>query len=473
MPFGLKDTDYKLIKNVFQQFPKIHEVIVFGSRAMGTEKPGSDVDLALKGSDIKLDDILKLKHKLEELPIIYDFDIINYATINTPALVEHIDRHGIQFYKKQETPNEWKTYKLGDVLEIKYGKDHKHLADGNIPLYGSGGIMRYVETALYDKESILIPRKGTLSNLFYLDKPFWSVDTMFYTKIKDGNNGKYLYYLLKSMDLASMNVGSAVPSLTTEVLNKVGINVPDESTQKEIAQILTSLDDKIELNLQMNQTLEAMAQAIFKEWFVDFNFPGFDGQLVNGLPKGWKKEALDEKISFLNGLALQKFPPKSEVEYLPVIKIRELKQGVSESSDKASTEIDIKYIIEDGDILFSWSGSLEVVMWCNGKGALNQHLFKVSSDNYPKWFYYYWVKEYLAIFQATAADKATTMGHIQRRHLTESLINIPDKDTLKNANAILEPILERIKLNAVQIQILTQTRDALLPKLMSGQIAVV
>jgi len=368
--------------------------------------------------------------------------------------------------------SDWRTYRLGDVLEIKYGKDHKHLTDGGIPLYGSGGIMRYVEKALYEEESILIPRKGTLSNLFYLNIPFWSVDTMFYTKIKKGNNGKYLYYLLKSMDLASMNVGSAVPSLTTEVLNKVEINVPNEETQTQIAQILTSLDDKIELNLQMNQTLEAMAQAIFKEWFVDFKFPGFDGELVDGLPKGWKKEALDEKISFLNGLALQKFPPKNETDYLPVIKIRELKQGISESSDKASTEIDKKYIIEDGDILFSWSGSLEIVMWCNGKGALNQHLFKVSSEKYPKWFYYYWTKEFLPIFQATAADKATTMGHIQRRHLTESLINVPDKDTLKLANDILAPLLERIKSNAIQIQTLIQTRDSLLPRLMSGKIEV-
>lgn len=161
--------------------------------------------------------------------------------------------------------SEWKTYKLSELVEIKYGKDHKHLADGVIPVYGSGGIMRFAETHLYDRESILIPRKGTLSNLFYLDKPFWSVDTMFYTKIKNGVHGKYLYYLLKSMDLASMNVGSAVPSLTTEVLNKVEISLPDLPTQRQIAQILSSLDDKIELNLQMNQTLEAMAQAIFKE----------------------------------------------------------------------------------------------------------------------------------------------------------------------------------------------------------------
>lgn len=397
--------------------------------------------------------------------------------------------------------SEWKTYKLSELVEIKYGKDHKHLADGKIPLYGSGGIMRYVDTPLYEQESILIPRKGTLSNLFYLNIPFWSVDTMFYTKIKEGNNGKYLYYLLKSMDLASMNVGSAVPSLTTEVLNKVEINVPDLATQRQIAQILTSLDDKIELNLQMNQTLEAMAQALFKEWFVDFNFPksselGLEGlnddkildeekekkeilQSSNqqnpnsdNLPKGWRNEPIDKNIEFLNGLALQKFPPLNEDEFLPVIKIRELKQGFTSASDKASTEIPEKYVINDGDILFSWSGSLEVVLWCEGKGALNQHLFKVSSTVYPKWFYFFWVREYLPLYKSIAEGKATTMGHIQRRHLTDTIINVPNKELMILADNILSPILDKIQENKIQIQTLTQTRDTLLPKLMSGVLQV-
>jgi type I restriction enzyme S subunit len=242
--------------------------------------------------------------------------------------------------------------------------------------------------------------------------------------------------------------------------------------QKEIASILSSLDDKIELNLHMNQTLEAMAQAIFKEWFVHFIFPGFDGELVDGLPKGWRKEPIDKSIEFLNGLALQKFPPQSETDFLPVIKIRELRQGVTDSSDKASLEIPEQFIIVDGDILFSWSGSLEVVLWCDGKGALNQHLFKVSSKHFPKWFYYLWTKHYLPIYQSIASDKATTMGHIQRRHLTETIINVPNSDVMELADSILSPIIQKLEQNKIQIKNLTQIRDSLLPKLMTGKIEI-
>lgn len=152
-------------------------------------------------------------------------------------------------------PVGWKPMKLNEALEIKYGKDHKHLQDGEFPVYGSGGIMRYAEKPLYESESILIPRKGTLSNLFYINKPFWTVDTMFYSKIKIKNSGKYLFHLLQTLNLASMNVGSAVPSLTTEVLNNIQIAMPDENTLKEFEKIVSSLFNQAEQNIAENQSL--------------------------------------------------------------------------------------------------------------------------------------------------------------------------------------------------------------------------
>lgn len=381
--------------------------------------------------------------------------------------------------------NNWTEYKLSDLMQIKYGKDHKHLADGPYPLYGSGGIMRYVEKPLYNDASILIPRKGTLSNLFYLDKPFWSVDTMFYSIInKQLALPKYLYYTLKTFDLASLNVGSAVPSLTTEVLNDVLVSVPDIDTQTAIAEILSSLDDKIELNNKINQELENLAQTLFKQWFIDFEFPNENGEPYKSsggemveselgeIPKGWVVKSLDEIADYLNGLALQKFPPKNENDYLPVIKIRELRQGITEASDKASTEIPEKYIIQNGDVLFAWSGSLMIDFWTNGEGALNQHLFKVTSETYPKWFYFYWTKFHLTEFIKIAESKATTMGHIQRKHLTEAKVTVPNSNHLNQFNDNFKNIVDAIILNRVENQELTHLRDTLLPKLISGELEV-
>ena len=226
-------------------------------------------------------------------------------------------------------------FRLGDLIDIKYGKDHKKLADGTIPVYGSGGVMRYANEYLYDNESILIPRKGTLNNIFYVTGKFWTVDTIFWSKIDtDKVFGKFLFYYLTTMDFASMNVGSAVPSMTSKVLNEINISLPSMDTQKKIAHILSTLDDKIELNRKMNQTLEAMAQALFKSWFVDFDpvhakvdctnyaeleqataglgvskevLTLFPSALVESemgmLPEGWEIQQLPEIAEFQNGFA--------------------------------------------------------------------------------------------------------------------------------------------------------------------------
>ncbi|MBD2425807.1 restriction endonuclease subunit S [Phormidium sp. FACHB-1136] len=269
--------------------------------------------------------------------------------------------------------------------------------------------------------------------------------------------------------------------------------MPPKEEIEVIAHILGSLDDKIELNQQMNQTLEGIARALFKSWFIDFDpvrakldgrqpygmdaetaalFPNsFEDSPLGKIPKGWEIQPLDKIANFLNGLALQKYPPEDE-NFIPVIKIAEMRKGITENSGKASPNIDGQYIIADGEILFSWSGSLEVVIWCDGIGALNQHLFKVTSNKYPKWFFYHWVKSHLANFQAIAASKATTMGHIQRRHLTEALTVVAPQQILEVADKEMSPLLDRLIANKLENRTLSSIRDFLLPKLLSGEICV-
>ncbi|WP_395319184.1 restriction endonuclease subunit S [Fructilactobacillus frigidiflavus] len=149
-----------------------------------------------------------------------------------------------------------KKYKISELVDIKYGKDHKKLKDGNIPVYGTGGIMRYVNKFLYDGESVLIPRKGSLDKIYYVKDKFWTVDTIFWTIIDtDKVLPKYLYYCLSKIDLSKMNVGSAVPSLTKSLLNEIEISIPDIKTQKEIIKKISIIEDKIELNNQINANL--------------------------------------------------------------------------------------------------------------------------------------------------------------------------------------------------------------------------
>ncbi|NJM00584.1 MAG: restriction endonuclease subunit S [Synechococcaceae cyanobacterium SM2_3_2] len=237
--------------------------------------------------------------------------------------------------------------------------------------------------------------------------------------------------------------GSTVPRVLKPDILNLEIWIPPLPEQKAIAHILGSLDDKIELNRRMNETLEEMARAIFKDWFIDFGptrakMEGRDPYLPDplwslfpdamdpesGLPEGWEEESLDKVADFLNGLALQKYPPSEDEDSLPVIKIAELRSGIITKSGRASRRIPEKYIVKDGDFLFSWSGSLVAKFWTEGEGALNQHLFKVTSTDYPIWFFTQWTYHHLEGFQQIAAAKATTMGHIQRGHLTAATDSI-------------------------------------------------
>ena len=210
-----------------------------------------------------------------------------------------------------------------------------------------------------------------------------------------------------------------------------------------------------------------MAQAIFKSWFIDFE--SFDGRM----PSDWKIANLTDIAEYLNGLAMQKYRPLDDRESLPVLKIKELRQGTFDSSsDSCSSKIKTQYVVKDGDVIFSWSGSLLVDFWTGGIGGLNQHLFKVSSQDYDKWFYYSWTKYYLDEFTAIAADKATTMGHITRSSLEKAKVLIPSNQDYKTLGSLLAPIYNQIIYNRIENRKLTEARDTLLPKLLSGEISV-
>ncbi len=307
----------------------------------------------------------------------------------------------------------------------------------------------------------------------------------------------YLMYFFKSavgraaLMMNASQVGTPGIATPLKSLRGIRLQLPPVEIQKQIAQTLSKLDDRITLLRETNTTLETIAQALFKSWFVDFDpvHAKMQGRVPEGMdettsllfpdcieeselgpiPKGFQVKSLDEIANFLNGLALQKFPATG-IDDLPVIKIAQLRKGDTVGSDLASGAIKSNYVVQNGDVLFSWSGSLEVEIWCGGVGALNQHLFKVTSEKFPKWFYYLWTRHHLENFRQIAASKATTMGHIQRAHLTAAKVIVPDEKILHAANEVLEPLIQRMISNSLQASSLASLRDSLLPRLISGKI---
>lgn len=282
---------------------------------------------------------------------------------------------------------------------------------------------------------------------------------------------KFIKYYCQSKEyqnwVSSFNTGSTRGNINAKTFGELPIpNLPIEQ-QQFVVDTISPIDDKIENNKKINHHLEQMAMAIFKSWFVDFE--PFDGRM----PSDWRIANLTDIAEYLNGLAMQKYRPLDDEEGLPVLKIKELRQGTFDSSsDFCSAKINSQYIVKDGDVIFSWSGSLLVDFWTGGTGGLNQHLFKVSSQNYDKWFYYSWTKYHLEEFAAIAADKATTMGHITRSSLKKAEVLIPNNQDYKFLASLLAPIYDQIIYNRVENRRLMEARNTLLPKLLSGEISV-
>lgn len=403
---------------------------------------------------------------------------------------------------------EWKEVRLGDIVSIKSGLAYKgaFIGKGENILLGMGCVSfkdkflfsgaRPYEADCDDKYcvepgDIVLATRQQSDNLPILAMPAIIPSSLKAKKIIYGTNlykvenhsevtNDFLFWQLKTPDyidyISSVKTGSVVRMVTKKNVEDYVFRCPPKEVRDRISKLLWGLDRKIELNNKINADLEEMAQAIFKNWFVDFE-PFKDGKFVDSelgmIPEGWKVGRLTEIASYMNGLAMQKFPPENNEDSLPVLKIKELGQGFcGTDSDRCSCNIKDECKIHNGDVIFSWSGTLLVDVWCGGDCGLNQHLFKVTSKDYPKWFYYYWTKHHLQEFIHIAKDKAVTMGHIKRGHLEEALVAIPDNDSMEKAHELFEPILSKMISLRLENSCLSTLRDTLLPRLMSGELEV-
>ncbi|AAM30126.1 restriction endonuclease subunit S [Methanosarcina mazei] len=428
-----------------------------------------------------------------------------------------------------------KTIALNEFIILQRGFDlpASDRKNGNVPVVASTGIGGYHDEAKVEAPGVVIGRSGSIGGGQFITENFWPLNTTLWVKDFKGHHPRYVYYLLKSIDFKQFNVGSGVPTLNRNHLSSILVSDIGINYETKIAEILGKIDDKIELNLKINYTLEAMAQAIFKSWFVDFDpvkakiaaieagedsdgvtraaisaisgktdeeldqlqaeqpehyiqlkntaelFPSTMQESELGeIPDGWEVKSLYDFAQYINGAAFKSEDFSSNHEGLPIIKIRELKYGITPQTEFTKKEFDQKYRINNGEILFSWSGSpdtsIDIFLWTGGNGWLNQHTFRViPQEAEEKEFIFFLLKFFKKSFIEIARNKQTTgLGHVTSKDLKNMFASFPTKNVIKLFNDVGEPIVSKIFFNSTENNNLSKIRDFLLPKLLSGELSV-
>lgn len=376
---------------------------------------------------------------------------------------------------------EYKKYKLKELLTIKNGKDHKKLDIGSYPVYGSGGYMRSVDSFLYDNTSILLPRKGTLSNIQFISgTPFWTVDTIYYTVLNENlYDPYYLYLYLNALDLSGYDSGASIPSMTSKTYYSLNIELPEKRVQTKVANIIKAYDNLIENNNKRIRLLEQMAENLYKEWFVRFRFPGYeDTEFEDGMPRGWVREKIGLHYNTCSGGT----PSRTHEEYytegtIPWVKTGEIKDGIIIHTDECITEAGIKgssaKLLPQGAVVMAMYGVnigmlayLDSEMTCNQACCVFNDKNEINSRHYL-FHYLYSIRDYLLLIGFGAAQQNLSQDLIKKVKIV-----IPPAELIKEFDKQKEPLYQTIRALMMQNDKLIKQRDALLPRLMSGKLDV-
>jgi Restriction endonuclease S subunits len=406
----------------------------------------------------------------------------------------------------------WEEVVLEDIVDIlgdglhgtpKYDENGEYYfingnnLEGKIIIDDKTKKVGYEEYLKYRKElndrTILISINGTLGKIaVYNGENIVLGKSACYFNIKKSNSKEFVKYVMHSDQfknyLHTHSTGTTIKNMGLKQMRAFKFYLPPFPEQKVISKILSDLDTKIEVNNQINKKLEEMAQAIFKQWFVDFEFPNEDGEPYKSsggemvesemgeIPKGWSVHSLYDLAEYINGTSFKK-DEISENKGIPIIKIAELKQGISNTTKYCVSKKDEKYYLINGDILFSWSGnpetSIDTFIWYRGDGVLNQHTFKVLSTLYSNQFMYLVLKYFKPIFMKIASNKQTTgLGHVTVSDLKRLKITLPNQEFMRKVCYKIDSIISEIHTSNLENNRLSELRDTLLPKLMSGEIRV-
>jgi len=373
-----------------------------------------------------------------------------------------------------------KRYRLSEVLTIKNGKDYKHLQYGNVPVFGSGGYMCSVDSFLYDKPSVLLPRKGTLSNIQYFDKgKFWTVDTCFYSIIKqDQFDPFYIFCYLKNLDLSGFDTGASIPSMTQKTYNSIKVFLPSLPVQQKISSILSAYDSLIENNTKRIKLLEQMAENLYKEWFVRFRFPGHENvKMENGMPKGWGVKRMAEFCNVTDGTH---DTPKPVDDGVPLITGKCISNGFVDFDEaycisfEDHESIKRRSGLSTGDILFSNIGTVGkccIVDYDREFSVKNVIIFKPNDILKTAYLYYWMMSDSMQNVFSTQTNGASQQ-FVGLTFMRRYKILVPEKNVLFAFGERINPIIEQKRYLHKINQILIRQRDLLLPRLMSGKLEV-
>ena len=474
------------------------EVWAYGSRVKGKSHKGSDLDLVLRGPDLQRIDsgqLMDLTEALEEsnVPIIVQ-------THDWARLPERFHREIEREYVVLVEKKGWKTVTLGEFAPFTYGKGlpvGKRNPSGAIPVFGSNGIVGCHDSALTDGPTIIIGRKGTVGAVHYSPIPCWPIDTTFFVTGNDSALIRFKYYALSVLGLERMNSDSAVPGLNRSDAHARTLLLPEESEQRAIAHILGSLDDKIQLNRRMNETLEEMARALFKSWFVDFDpvhakMEGRDTGLppdvadlfperlveseLGEIPEGWKVGVLDDAIELLNGGT----PRTSVASYwngdIPWYTAKDapsLSDIFAVDTERTITQAGVENsstkILPAGTTIITARGTVGSLACLGIPMAMNQTCYGIQgAQGYSDFFTYWTIRK--AVDELQSRTHGTIFDTITRQTFKIVDMVLPPVNVTEAFECTVNPIMKRILNNLHESQTLTALRDTLLPKLVSGEL---
>jgi len=365
--------------------------------------------------------------------------------------------------------NEWKEYALKDILTISYGKSlpKQDRTPGDYNVYGSGGVIDTNKTYLIEGPGIIIGRKGTVGSIYYEKGNFYPIDTTYYIEKSEEYDIKFIYYMLKEAKLNNMNSHTAVPGLNREDLYRLRFRIPEKAEQQKIASVLSAFDEKIELNNEMNEILEKIARSIFMHWFIDFEFPNESGEpykssggeLVDSelglIPKGWKVGILGEIIDITSGKRPLSKSNKKDMEYkIPLVGASSIMGFVKE------------VLYNEPVIIIGRVGTLGVVQRYIKPIWASDNTLVIRSS------FYEYIYQLLKLLDYSTLNRGSTQPLLTQNDIKNLPIIIPTEDILYRFEKLGSSIYRKVQCNIEENNTLSQIRDTLIPKLISGEIRV-